>query len=291
MLPSEADVAFFEAHGWYISPPVLPESVFETIRQGCERFYRGERDATIPQTEFANWDSDSDDRLRNHEFVARQLREFQAITLNPIIGAIAARLMRQSQIRLFEEQLIYKPPQADAEHNVVGWHTDFAYCSFCSSTMIAAWVPLQDVDASMGPLVVIDGSHRWPEFRELRNFRIADLGSLESQIVAAGYPYKEMHMQLQKGQISFHHHHAIHGSYPNRSDRPRIALPVHMQAGNNQYNPLPNPQGGLFHHHLDRFCRRRSDGHPDYSDPLVFPLIWDETAHCRSATETVMTAA
>ncbi|MBE9028696.1 phytanoyl-CoA dioxygenase family protein [filamentous cyanobacterium LEGE 11480] len=281
LLPTAADIEFFETHGWYVSPPVLPESIFETVMQGCDRFYRGERDATIPQAEFANWSSTDDDSLRNHEFVARQMREFQAIALNPIIGAIAARLTRNASMRLFEEQLIYKPPQGNDAENVIGWHTDFAYCSFCNSTTIAAWVPLQDVDVDMGPLVVIDGSHKWEEFHELRNFCVADLDSLESELAAAGRTMRPVPMAIKKGQISFHHHHAIHGSYPNHSDRPRIALPVHLQDGNNQFNPIPNPKGGLFHHHLDRFCRRLANGHPDYADPTVFPLIWDEATYQR----------
>jgi ectoine hydroxylase-related dioxygenase (phytanoyl-CoA dioxygenase family) len=275
LLPTEADVQFFEEHGWYISPPILPDAAIAAAWCGCERFYAGERDAELPEIEhFANWTPADGDVLRNNEFVARQIREFQDLALHPVIGAIAARLTRSRTMRLFEEQIIYKPSsQADAS-GVIGWHTDLAYCSFCTSTVIAGWVPLHDIDESMGPLIVLDRSHQWPECRDLRNFQIDDLASLEQQLQQAGRSVVKIPMTLKRGQVSFHHGRVIHGSAPNHSDRPRIVMAVHLQDGENRFQPIANPNGGLFHHYLDPFCQRLPNGDPDYTDPIIYPTVW-----------------
>jgi ectoine hydroxylase-related dioxygenase (phytanoyl-CoA dioxygenase family) len=52
-------------------------------------------------------------------------------------------------------------------------------------------------------------------------------------------------MALRKGQMSFHHCRMIHGSGVNRGDRPRTSIALHP-----------------------------ANGHPDYSDPAAFPVLW-----------------
>lgn len=278
LLPTESDIQFFEEHGWYITPKIIPDELIDLALQGCDRFYRGERDAELPTLDrFANWTPESATSLRNNEFVARQVKEFQPLAFSALIGATAARLTRSPGMRLFEEQIIYKPPQCEGSEGIIGWHTDLAYCSFCtSSKVIAAWVPLQDCDESMGPLVVIDGSHKWEDFHDLRNFQISDLGDLEVQLKQAGRAAIKVPMTLKRGQFSLHHGWTIHGSYPNHSNRPRIVMAVHLQDDENRFQAVPNPKGGLFHHYLDPYCRKLPNGCPDYTDPAIYPTIWSE---------------
>ncbi|MGB8701970.1 MAG: phytanoyl-CoA dioxygenase family protein, partial [Thermosynechococcaceae cyanobacterium] len=175
LLPTEADIAFYETHGWYISPKVIPDEVFEVAAAGVERFYRGERDARLPvSTGYSDWKPEDGDTLRNNEFVSLQNKELRQLALQPVIGAIAARLARTSEIRLLDDQLVYKPPQNS--QSVVGWHADRAYWATCSSqNLLTAWIPFHDFDERRGPLVVLDGSHRWQEIQDTRFFNNPNL--------------------------------------------------------------------------------------------------------------------
>jgi ectoine hydroxylase-related dioxygenase (phytanoyl-CoA dioxygenase family) len=74
--------------------------------------------------------------------------------------------------------------------------------------------------------------------------------------------------------VSFHHCRTIHGSRPNTSDRPRLALAVHMQDEANRYVPATDGSGRLLTHLNDFLCRKDLGGHPDYSDPAVCPVLW-----------------
>ena len=62
--------------------------------------------------------------IRNNEFVSLQNNVLREFALQPIIGAIAARLTKSKGIRLFEDQLVYKAPHSQDGKGVVGWHTD-----------------------------------------------------------------------------------------------------------------------------------------------------------------------
>ncbi len=278
LLPTEEDVAFYEEHGWYISKKVIPDEMIDAAILASEKFYRGERDATLPySTGYSNWKPGDGDTIRNNEFVSLQNNFLRQFALQPIIGAIAARLTRSKRIRVFEDQLVYKAPHGQDGEGVVGWHTDHAYCSTSTSDkLLAAWIPFHDCDESRAPLVVIDGSHKWFGNEHLRCFNQQNLKEVQQKFAQTGREIIEVPMTLKKGQISFHHCWTIHGSYPNYSDAFRLAIAVHLQDDDNRYQAFWNPQGKRIHHFLDCMCRQLPNGDPDYSDPAIFPVVWSE---------------
>ncbi|AFZ00167.1 phytanoyl-CoA dioxygenase family protein [Calothrix sp. PCC 6303] len=282
LLPTEEDITFYEDHGWYISPRVIPDEIIDQAIIGSQKFYQGERDTTLPsQTGYSNWQSGDGDEIRNNEFVSLQKNELKQLALQPIIGAIAARLTRSKSIRRFEDQLVYKAPTQTLGKGAVGWHTDHAYSSNCTSNkLLAAWIPFYDSEENRAPLVVVDGSHKWTGTEHLRDFNQQDLPKILQKYIEEGKNVVEVPMVMKKGQISFHHGWTIHGSYPNLSDQVRLAMAVHLQDETNCYQPYWN-NGRQIHHFLDSICRKLPNGEPDYTDPVVFPEIWsDEVMPC-----------
>jgi Phytanoyl-CoA dioxygenase (PhyH) len=276
LLPTAADVAFYEKHGWYISPQILSEEVIDQAILGSDRFYQGERDGYLPVREgYSNWQPADGDVTRNNEFVSLQNQELRELAAQPMISAIAARLARTPEIRLFDDQLVYKPAQN--RESTVGWHADRAYWSTCTSDkLLTAWIPFHDCPVDRGCLVVMDGSHQWPGLEHLRHFNQKDLTELEHQFQATGRSVVKVPMALKKGQVSFHNCWTIHGSYPNHSDERRLALALHLQDGDNRYRPFWNTQGQEIHIFDEQICRKLPNGEPDFSDPDVFPVLWQE---------------
>jgi ectoine hydroxylase-related dioxygenase (phytanoyl-CoA dioxygenase family) len=279
-LPSEEEVTFFEEHGWYISKPVLSSEIIDEAMRGSDEYYRGERDAHLLfDMGFCDWKPiDGDQGIRNNEFVSLQNWKLRQLALQPVIGAIAARLVRSHEIRLLDDQLVYKPPTNYQGKTAVGWHVDRAYWSTCSSdNLLTAWIPFHDCDESRGPLVVLDGSHKWGEdLEEIRFFNHQNLSDLEEQFRQSGKKVTRVPMTLKKGQISFHHCWTIHGSYPNRSHSFRLAMAVHLQDGGNQYQPYWNSKGEPIHIFDEKLCRKQPNGDPDFSDPAAFPVLWSQ---------------
>lgn len=281
LLPTEADIAFYEEHGWYISKKVLPDDLIDEAILGSERFYRGERDAQLPvNTGYSDWKpEDGWDIVRNNEFVSFQNQQLRQLALQPIIGAIAARLARTKQIRLLDDQLVYKPPTKDTKDNksAVGWHADGAYWATCSShNLLTAWIPFHDFDEARGPLVVLDRSHKWSGLENVRFFNNTNLEEFAEKFRQEGKQVVKIAMTLKKGQVSFHHRWTIHGSYHNHSDSFRLAMGVHLQDLANHYQPFWNQQGKQIQIFDEVLCRKLPNGDPDFSDPAVFPVLWSE---------------
>ena len=282
LLPDEADVAFYEANGYYISKEgVLPEALIDAAVEGARAFYRGERDGSIPvETGYANWTPADGDGPRNNEFVSLQKKELKALAVYPLLGAIAARLTRSAVIRVLDDQLLYKPSDPEnGSRTVTGWHADRAYWATCSSDkMISAWIPLHSVELSRGPLVVMAGSHRWEGLQDVRFFNHQNLAEIEERFRAHGRDVRVVPMTLRKGQVSFHHAWTVHASYPNTSGQPRLSYAVHLQDGANRYRPYRGRDGREIHMFDETLCRKLPNGDPDFSDPVVFPTVWAETA-------------
>lgn len=277
LLPSDEDVAFYRQHGWYRSKQVLPEALLDQALRGIQRHFSGERDWTLPPTSgFSDWKPRDGDILRNAEVVAHQNAEVRALALHPLLGAIAARLTGSPIIRYFADTLVEKPGTLSDEESVVGWHTDRSYWRTCTSdNMLTIWIPFQDCTVEMGPLLYIDGSHTWSGTEDMRTFRCKDLGVLEEKF-SDKRPFTTIPMTLRRGEVSVHHCRLIHGSGPNTSGTPRLAFAVHLQDETNRYCLYRNERGIPWHIFLDDLAIRCEDGTPNYADPAVFPVIWNE---------------
>ena len=276
LLPTDDDVAFYREHGWYRSKRIFPDDVIDAAIAGSERHFRGQRDWVLPiSTGFSDWKPEDGDVIRNAQAVALQNRQIRDLVMRPILGAIAARLTGSPEIRCFDDSVIYKPPQLPNTASVVGWHTDRAYWGTCTSDeMLTAWIPFHDCPEEMGPVMYIDGSHKWPGAARMRTFHSKDLAELEARFMIDKRPAAKYPMALRKGEVGFHSCLTVHASEANRGSGPRIALAVHMQDQSNRFRHHLDDNGKPWHLFNDDLARKRADGTPDYADPHVFPVMW-----------------
>jgi hypothetical protein len=275
-LPSDKEVKAFERDGYFVTPhSILPEDLIDRVLYGVARYYEGERDWRLPISGgFLDWRPEHGGLLRINDYVSLQSEPLRELCANSTVAAIAACLIRTSEIRLFHDQLITKLPSSDG-NNAVGWHADRAYWRTCTSErMITAWIPLVEMTENMGGLSVIKGSHLQGAHDWMTTFNDRDLEALETRLVRAGIPMDVANLEVPLGCVSFHHGRTVHGSRPNRGANPRIALTVHFQDRENRYRVQPDEKGRLALHMNDLLCRRGPDGNPDYSDPEICPTLW-----------------
>lgn len=274
-LVTDSDVAFYGEHGWWISPCCLAPTMVDELAYGIARYYAGERDLTLPTDPGTDWSADTGSAVRQNDYVSLQITEVAEFVAHPLLPAMAARLSGSSEIRLFHDQLVYKPPMRPNVDTTVGWHTDRAYWSSCTSeNMLTAWLPLEDLNEMMGPMEVIDGSHKWPNVEQMETFHEIDRETVLERFSAHHMRADPVTLNLRKGQVSFHHCRTIHGSGSNRSDHPRIGFTIHYQDESNRFRDESAPSARGFSHINDLLCRTTSDGLPDYSDPDICPVLW-----------------
>lgn len=285
LLPSDDDVEHYAQHGWYLSQKLFTDDEVDELVAASERYYAGERSRTLPlrPPRLAYWEPGMGDVQRHNDYIVYESDAIARILRKPLLGAVAARLAKADEIRVFQSTLIYKPPIEGEPSNVVPWHFDRHYWASCTSdNMLTAFIPFHDCGEEMGTITMVDGSHRWEEIgtddTTTRHFAERDHSDLEVMLAEnAAYNHAEVTkvpMIIPKGHMSFHHCRTYHGSGANRSGRPRRAISFHLQDGANAYRPFELSTGDLVSYNHDALVRRTEDGRPDYSDPEYCPVLW-----------------
>jgi ectoine hydroxylase-related dioxygenase (phytanoyl-CoA dioxygenase family) len=278
LLPSDEDVAEFKRAGYYVSKTLFSEAEINGFLAASERFYSAEVDEpVVPVPDRFRPTGNYGQGLRKHDQSSMFSKGLRELVTHPILGAIASRLVGAPSIRLWHDQLLYKPMDTPGKQSNVGWHTDRGYWKTCTSAnMVTAWVPFQECTEENGTITMVDGSHLWPDNTDGLNFFSNDLEGLEKNFKTGGAPVIKTAVHLLKGQVSFHHCLTIHGSGPNRTPNPRRSIAVHLQDEANRYQEFHYPDGRLARHDLDTLSRS-VNGVPDYTDPDFCPVIWPLT--------------
>lgn len=284
LLPSDAEVAGYGEHGWYLSRQLLTADEVDALLAASERYYAGHRDRTLPvrPPNLVYWEPSHGPVQRHNDYVHYESDEIRQILRKPVIGAVAARLAQADQIRMWQSTLIYKPPSGGETTNLVPWHMDRHYWQTCTSErMLTAFIPFHDCGTEMGTITMVDGSHLWKEIEgddSTRHFAQRDRAELDAILRQTaefnGAEVNAIPMVIPKGHMSFHHCRIYHGSGHNLSGRPRRAISFHLQDGDNQWREFRKPDGSLVVYNNDVVVRQTSAGTPDYSDPDYCPVLW-----------------
>jgi ectoine hydroxylase-related dioxygenase (phytanoyl-CoA dioxygenase family) len=284
LLPTEEDVKEYAARGWYLSRKLLDDEEADALTSASERFYAGQRDRTLPvrPPNLAYWEPSQGPVQRHNDYIHYECDEIARILRKPLIAAVAALLAQATEIRLFQSTLIFKPPIAVEVTNLVPWHADRHYWQTCTSErMLTAFIPFHDCGVEMGTLTIMDGSHLWREIPgddSTRHFAQRDREEL-ARLLSETARHNEAEvnaipMVIPKGHMSFHHCRVYHGSGHNVSGRPRRAISLHLQDGDNRWRPYRRPDGSLLVYNHDAVVRKTGEGTPDYSDPAYCPVLW-----------------
>jgi ectoine hydroxylase-related dioxygenase (phytanoyl-CoA dioxygenase family) len=268
----ERVIAEYWERGYWRSPKLIDDAQIARLRAAHERLWRGEFDREIPPQYGPPKPQLDPGDLRQQCNAFWLNDEIKKVVTGPVLGQIAARLMRVERVRLWHDQAVCKPGSAGAPASGkpnVGWHQDYGYWQ-CSSTtnMCTAWIALQDTDLANGAMRTIVGSHKWGLIPESNKFwsQTLDDDARRFASVAKGEWIDEPCV-LRAGEASFHHALTFHGSGPNRSDQPRLAVIAHMMPDGASYRA-----GRQWHPNLVFLG-------PDARDGQVFegpywPLLW-----------------
>ncbi len=278
-LPTAEEVAAYERDGFVVARGLVPAAVLDAAERGMARFYAGDLDAPFPgRTRYDSWDwrPEHGDVLRKNDYASRTVTDLATLVEWPGIAAYAAALAGTPVVRLFHDQLLYKPGSAGedpGDAGNVGWHTDRQYWQACSSeAMLTCWVPLHDCTEAVGGVSFVPGSHRWPELQGL-DFFSTDLAAQLAAMADAGHDVRPVVPDLRRGDATFHSCRTVHGSGPNRTAAPRRSMAIHLQPGDNRHVPDRDADGELRYHRNDELVRT-VDGLPDYTDPRICPVLW-----------------
>jgi ectoine hydroxylase-related dioxygenase (phytanoyl-CoA dioxygenase family) len=268
--------AAYHRDGYWVSPVLFEAAELAELREAVTQVCSGVRDYDRHYWLGEKRFDDSSLNVRqvcNGWWVNRRMRQ---LLTEPVISGIGAALMQTDEVRLWHDQMIFKPG-AGAEATTeragnIGWHQDYAHWQ-CADTdnFVTAWIALQDTDLQNGGMRTIAGSHTWGLLDDAYTFGEKDLDMLEQKFRGGGREWRDEPCVLKAGQVSFHHALTLHGSGPNLTDQPRLSIIMHMM-----------PRGcalrrvGRFHPNADMVGPFAADGTP--FDGPHFPRLWPTPA-------------
>jgi ectoine hydroxylase-related dioxygenase (phytanoyl-CoA dioxygenase family) len=213
--------------GYWVSPVLFSADEVEALRAATARVVAGEHRGARPPTLSLPFEPTERD-LRKIDNAWWADPDLAALATDERLGRLAAALLGADAVRLWQDQLLYKPPGGPTE-TTIGWHQDWASWDTVASHggFVTAWVAFDDVDDENGAMQMLPGSHAWGLVEGGSNFfgtdREAQLSALGDERAAT-----PASVVMAAGQVSFHHPLTFHGSGPNTSDRLRRSLAVHF---------------------------------------------------------------
>ncbi len=271
LLPGPDDVAFFQEKGYWVSPKIISDDRLEQLRERMERVYNEQFETGKPPWRGYWKTGDNPRALRKTDNSHWSDLVIRALATDPVIGAIAAKLMQTDCIRLWHDQLLYKPGRGPGRETAnVGWHQDYSYWQCAAEpTLVTAWVAFDDVDLSNGCMQVVPYSHKWG-LVNVNDFFEQDLEKQQRMMeLPEGASFEPVPLIMKAGQVSFHHALTIHGSGPNTTDKPRRSLAVHLMTGNTRYKA-----GSRSDRHMNVLLLQPKDGDLFAGD--WFPVLYEE---------------
>jgi ectoine hydroxylase-related dioxygenase (phytanoyl-CoA dioxygenase family) len=221
----DEQVEAFHRDGFLMGVPVLDDHQVETLRAELAGLMETSHPTHELFHEYHSNESSNPDTILFHALGAwRTGPAFHDVLWSPAFLMAASQLL-DGAVRFWHDQLFCKP----AHHGgVVAWHQDYSYWTRTQPMAhLTCWIALDDSTRDNGCLYYVPGSHRW------NLLPMTGLAGDMNEIMTVldeeqKQAFRPVPIELKRGQCSFHHPLTVHGSYENRSDRPRRATLVNV---------------------------------------------------------------
>lgn len=223
---SDEQVYFFHENGYLANIKLLDDSQVDVLRSELEMLVDPSHPGHSYFYEFHSNESSDPSRVLFHALGAWRITPgFHDVLWNPAFVMAASQLLGNKPVRFWHDQLFCKPAQ---HGGVVAWHQDYSYWTRTTPMAhLTCWTGLDDADVDNGCLYYVPGSHRWglldkPELA-------GDMEGIKRFLTEEqNAQFKPIPIELKKGYAAFHHPLMLHGSYENRTSRPRRAFVLNV---------------------------------------------------------------
>jgi hypothetical protein len=217
---SDEQLSRFNEQGYVAGIQVLDDRQVETLCSELAGLMKKSHPAHHLFHEYHSNESKDPNSVLFHALGAwRTAPGFHDVLWSPAFLVPASQLLG-GPVRFWHDQLFCKP----AHHGgVVAWHQDYSYWTRTEPmSHLTCWIALDDSDRDNGCLYYVPGSHRW------KLLPVTGLTGDMDDIMTVLSPeqkkaFQPVPIELKRGQCTFHHPLMVHGSYENRSQRPRRA--------------------------------------------------------------------
>ena len=208
---------FFRENGYLYYGPLLSTEEQSELRGEIQRFIDGQ----YPQVNRQDlWPMEGEapspvgqERFLQLQTLWRLSETARKYAMHKKKSRIAAALLGTDRVRLLSDMVLYKPPGRGKSRSVF-WHQD--YVSHPNSIPdVTSWMPLDTVKRENGCMQFIPGSHKLGEIapESAHNDEIYEKKGVDFSTA--------VHVEMESGDVVFHHGMTVHRSDANTTDNPR----------------------------------------------------------------------
>lgn len=228
---TEAQVAQFKQNGFLNGGLVLNDAEVEELRTELARVIEQKDVADIDQpVRIVNLSGKEDQPVWQIVNIWMGSPAYKKLVVHPEITKAVAQLTEASQLRIWHDQIQYKPAEVGG---VNMWHQDAPLWPIIAPmTEVTAWVALDDVDEANGCMSMVPESHLWGNHIDFLH-KLENYDAMPSEF--EGKKIEVVRCPVKKGEVHFHHALVWHGSHANTSGRPRRAIALHYMTQDTRY--------------------------------------------------------
>jgi len=226
---TQAEIDRFKADGYLRGKTVISDDEVEILRSEVLRVI-DDRDKGGIQPVLCRNFGQAESPVWQIVNIWEASEPFKNLIYNPTITEEMAQLTGASTLRIWHDQIQYKPATTGG---VNMWHQDAPLWPILAPmTEVTAWVALDDVDEDNGCMSMVPGSHTWGDHMAyLHTLKKFDDMPGEYQ----GHNIEVRTCPVKKGEVHYHHALTWHGSHSNTSGRPRRAIALHFMTQDTRY--------------------------------------------------------
>jgi len=113
-----------------------------------------------------------------------------------------------------------------ASPDYVSWYQDMAYWGLDPPEIVTAWVALTDSKPDNVCMRVVPGTHKFDVVPHNDTFSANNMLSRGQEVAVEVDEVVTVDIELNPGEMSFHHAKIVHGSHANGSSRARIGFAI-----------------------------------------------------------------
>lgn len=212
MIPTEEQVLSFRRDGFLVANLLSPDelagfgaAVDTAVEKRASFDTRALSEKTVYEQSFIQcmnlWEDNPDVR---------------PLTFHARLGEWAARLLDANAVRIWHDQALYKEPggrETDA-------HQDRPFWPIEPPSQLTAWIPFDGSHRGRGAMAYVPGSHRvgLERFCDISHVFQEPYDILRDPAIAEVEP---VWVEVEPGEVVFHHSLTVHLAEPNTSDATR----------------------------------------------------------------------
>jgi ectoine hydroxylase-related dioxygenase (phytanoyl-CoA dioxygenase family) len=222
---SDDQVEFYRENGYLAGVRILGDAQVDALRDELQQLVDPQHPGHTLFYEFNSNESADPRKILFHALGAWRIAPgFHDMLWNPAFTVPASQLLNGG-VRFWHDQIFYKP----AHHGgVVIWHQDYSYWTRTQPMAhLSCWIGLDDSTRDNGCVHYVPGSHRWNLLP--REDFANDMDAIQAALTPAQRrEFNPVAIELKKGEGSFHHPLMVHGSFENRTARPRRGVVINV---------------------------------------------------------------